>query len=359
MQGAPYSLRIRPLAHKHELIRIGEKSPIVAKSFAISKKMLRFDDIQVFLQAVDSGGFSAAARQLNITPALASRAIQRMEESLGVRLFLRSTRSMQLSEDGRRYLPHARATLQAITSGRLALAEAQDEISGTLRLSVPSDIGRNVLLPWLDAFQARHPKISFQLRVSDRPADLLRLPLDAAIRYGVPPDSNLIAQSLAPDNRRALCASPAYLERCGIPRTPDDLRKHNCLRYVWGTQVHERWSFHTPRGLQWVTVTGDRVSDDADVVRRWAVAGFGLVYKSRIDVSPDLHAGRLIQLFPSAYGEAAPLNLVIAHRSLLTPAVQRLHEFLKEQVNDIQHLVPEPTTNNKPSAAPRTARAPR
>jgi DNA-binding transcriptional LysR family regulator len=293
------------------------------------------------LQAVDAGSFSAAARQLDITPALASRAVQRLEEGLSVRLFLRSTRSMQLSEDGQRYLPHARATLQAVTSGKLALAAAREEISGLLRISAPSDIGRNVLLPWLDAFQERYPKISLHMRLSDRAADLLRLPLDAAIRYGLPSDSTLIAQPLAPDNRRALCAAPAYLERHGAPRIPDDLRKHNCLRYVWGPEVHTRWSFQTPRGLEWVSITGDRISDDADVVRRWAVAGYGLVYKSRIDLSPDLHASRLIQLFPTAYGEAASLNLVIAHRSLLTPAIQRLRDFLRERIKEIQQLVPE------------------
>jgi len=296
--------------------------------------MIRLDDVQVFLQAVDTGSFSAAARRLDMTPALASRAIQRLEKSLGVRLFLRSTRSMKLSEDGQRYLPHARATLQAVASGKLALAEAPGEIGGQIRLSVPSDVGRNVLLPWLDAFQMQHPMISLHLRLSDRAADLLRLPLDAAIRYGVPRESTLISQPLAPDNRRALCAAPDYLERHGTPRAPTDLRKHNCLRYVWGSQVHERWSFHTPKGLQWVSVTGDRISDDADIVRRWAVGGHGILYKSSIDVAPDLEAGRLVQIFPIAYGEAAPLNLVIADRSLLTPAMQQLRDFLRDKIDN-------------------------
>ncbi len=313
--------------------------------------MVRLDDVQMFLQATDAGSFSAAARRLDLTPALASRAMQRLERALGVRLFLRSTRSMRLSEDGERYLPHARAVVEAVAGGKLALAEARGEIAGSLRLSAPSDIGRNILMNWLDAFQTQYPKISLHLRLSDRAVDLLRLPLDAAIRYGVPRDSSLIAQPLAPDNRRALCASPAYLERCGTPGCPADLLDHNCLRYVWGEQVHDRWSFHTPSGLEWVTVAGDRVSDDADVVRRWAVAGHGLVYKSRIDVSADLHAGRLVQVFPTSYGEAAPWNLVIAHRSLLTPAIQRLHEFLQERAREIQQRVPEASTR-QPGARP-------
>lgn len=246
-----------------------------------------------------------------------------------MRLFVRSTRSLRLSEDGERYLPHARAALAAITDGQQALAQGRQEISGLLRLSAPSDLGRNVLLGWLDGFQALHPKISFQLRISDRAADLFRQPVDAGIRYGELVDSALVAQPLAPDNRRALCAAPSYIKEHGKPQIPEDLQHHNCLRYVWGDQVYDRWSFHLPRGVKTVTVSGDRVSDDADVVRRWAVAGHGLVYKSRLDVSLDIHEGRLVELFPQSYGEPAPLNLVSAHRSLLTPAVQRLRDYLR------------------------------
>jgi DNA-binding transcriptional LysR family regulator len=298
--------------------------------------MIRLDDVQVFVQTADAGSFSAAARQMDITPAFASSAVQRLERALAARLFVRSTRSMRLSEDGERYLPHARTALAALDSGNQALARARGKIGGLLRLSAPSDLGRNLLLPWLDVFQQRHPKISFQLRISDRAADLLREPVDAAIRYGALVDSSLVARPLAAHNRRALCAAPSYIERHGLPKTPEDLLKHNCLRYVWGEQIHERWSFHLPRGVRTVSVSGDRISDDADVVRRWAVAGLGLTYKSRIDVSPDLRSGRLVEVFSGSYGEPAPLHVVSAHRSMLTPAVQRLCDFLQKQIVEIQ-----------------------
>lgn len=297
--------------------------------------MLRLDDLQVFVRTAESGSFSAAARLLDITPALASSAMKRLEQELGLRLFVRSTRSLRLSEEGERYLPHAQAALAAIDGGRQALAQASAEIAGPIRLSAPSDLGRNVLLPWLDAFQQAHPKVSLYLRISDQAADFFRQPLDIGMRYGTLADSSLVALPLAPANRRTLCASPAYLKRHGAPASPADLRKHNCLRYVMGDQTHERWTFHLPRGVETVTVKGDRVSDDADVVRRWAVAGHGLVYKSRIDVSPDLYAGRLVELFPPEHGEPTPLQLVSAHRTLLTPAVQRLHEFLRTRCADI------------------------
>ncbi|WP_437882276.1 LysR substrate-binding domain-containing protein [Pseudomonas sp. LRF_L74] len=291
--------------------------------------MIRLDDLQVFVQTTDCGSFSTAARQLDLSPAFASNAIQRLERELGIRLFIRTTRSLRLSEEGERYLPHARTILAALDNGTQALASGRGEIAGTLRLSAPSDFGRNILLPWLDEFQALHPKLQLHLRTSDRPADLLRQPLDAVVRYGILADSALVAMPLAPGNRRSLCASPAYLSKHGIPATPEALTQHNCLRYVWSEQTFERWSFHLPRGSQTVTVTGNRVSDDADLVRRWALAGHGIVYKSRLDLLPDIRAGRLVELFPAAYGDPAPLNLVCAHRSALTPLLQRLREFLQ------------------------------
>jgi DNA-binding transcriptional LysR family regulator len=298
-------------------------------------KVIRLDDLQVFVQTADAGSFSAAARLIDTTPAMASNAVQRLEKELGTRLFVRSTRSMRLSDDGERYLPHARAMLASLAGGSQALAEARGEIAGPLRLSLPSDLGRNVLVPWLDEFQARHPGISLQLWISDRAADLLRHPIDAAIRYGALDDSGLVAQPLAPENRRALCAAPDYLARHGSPAHPDDLRSHNCLCFVWGEQVHDRWTFDLPRGPHAVDVRGNRISDAADVVRRWALAGHGVVYKSRLDVTADIAAGRLVELLPGL-GQRAPVNMVSAHRAQLTPAVQHLRDFLRERLATLQ-----------------------
>lgn len=294
-------------------------------------KIIRLDDVQIFVRTADAGSFSEAARQLNIAPGQASACVQRLEKALETRLFTRSTRSMQLSEAGERYLPHARLMMDAQERGELALADGRSALTGTLRLSAPSDFGRNLLLPWLDDFQHQHPGLSLQLKISDRAADLIRQPLDAVIRYGTLPDSSLLAMTLAGDNRRALCAAPAYIERHGAPTKPEDLRQHNCLRYVWSEQVHERWRFTLPGGERTVAIMGNRMSDDADAVRRWAIAGEGLVYKSRLDLIDDLKAGRLVELFPAAHCEPAPLSLICADRSRLTPAINALHLFLKDR----------------------------
>ncbi|RQR33447.1 LysR family transcriptional regulator [Burkholderia sp. Bp9143] len=293
--------------------------------------MIRLDDVQIFVHTVDYGSFSEAARQLNIAPAHASASVQRLEKALDTRLFTRSTRSMQLSEAGERYLPHARVMMGALEQGQQALANSRGALSGPLRLSAPSDFGRNLLLPWLDDFQHRHPALSLHLKMSDRAADLIRQPLDAVVRYGALPDSSLLAMKLVDNNRRALCAAPSYLERHGAPAKVDDLRRHNCLRYVWSEQIHERWRFTPPGGDRTVAVTGNRISDDADAVRRWAIAGEGLIYKSRLDLIDDLRAGRLMELFPPEYCEPAPLHLICAHRAQLTPTINELHAFLRER----------------------------
>jgi DNA-binding transcriptional LysR family regulator len=296
------------------------------------KKLVRMDDLQVFVTTVEAGSFSAAARQLDISPALASGAVQRLERSLGIRLFVRSTRKLRLSDDGQRYLPHARQVLDALTEGEMALEHGREEIAGPLRLSMPSDLGRNVLLPLLDEFQAAHPRIELQLRFSDQIADFFSDRLDAGIRYGQLADSSLVSLPLAPGNRRILCAAPAYIARNGAPSTPEDLGQHNCLRYMMGELTHERWNFHTPQGVKAVVVAGDRTSDDADVVRRWAVAGLGVVYKSQLDVRDDLRAGRLLELFPREWGQPTPLQMVCAHRQSLTPLVQQLRAFLLQRL---------------------------
>ncbi|PMS16155.1 LysR family transcriptional regulator [Trinickia dabaoshanensis] len=293
--------------------------------------MIRLDDVQIFVHTVDYGSFSEAARQLNIAPAHASASVQRLERALDTRLFTRSTRSMQLSEAGERYLPHARVMIDALVQGEQALASGRGALSGPLRLSAPSDFGRNLLLPWLDEFQHQHPGLSLHIKMSDRAADLIRQPLDAVVRYGALPDSSLLALKLVDDNHRALCAAPSYIQRHGAPAKVEDLRRHNCLRYVWSEQIHERWRFTPPGGERTVAVTGNRISDDADAVRRWAIAGEGIVYKSRLDLIDDLKAGRLVELFPPEHCEPSPLHLICAHRAQLTPAITELHAFLRER----------------------------
>ncbi|AKQ54538.1 LysR family transcriptional regulator [Bordetella hinzii] len=288
----------------------------------------RFEDLRIFVSAAVAGSFSAAARELGLTPAVASAAVKRLEHALGVRLFVRSTRSLRLTPEGERYRDHAKAALAALEAGRGSVQRDRRSISGTLSLSMPSDLGRHVLLPWLDDFQRRHPRIRLQVRISDRLTDLHRQGVDIAIRYGEPDDSRMIALPLAPDNRRVLCGAPDYFARHGMPRSPEDLRQHNCLTFMLSDAPHDRWRFERDGQVSEITVAGDRAADDGDVVRRWALAGDGLAYKSRFDVAEDLRAGRLVAALPDYEGERSPVYLLCVERSRLSPAVRRLRDFL-------------------------------
>jgi DNA-binding transcriptional LysR family regulator len=300
--------------------------------------MLRLDDLEVFVSTAERGSLSAAARALDISPALASAALKRLEDTLQLRLLARTTRSLRLTAAGEQYLRHAREALRQLREGHDAIRQGQQELAGLLKISMPSDLGRNVLLPWLDAFQAAHPAIALQLFVSDRVADMYRQPVDLALRYGKLGDSSMVAMPIAPNNRRVLVAAPRYLQQHGTPANLDELAQHNCLRFALDEVLYDRWAF--PAQGKVVQVRGNRSSDDADLVRRWAVAGEGIAYKSRLDVTADLKAGRLRLLLPDVMGEEVPLQLVCMHRSQVTPIVIRLRDYLRAQYEQLCQTAP-------------------
>ena len=294
--------------------------------------MKALQDLSIFVRTVESGSLSATARELDITPAAASAALKRLEQELHAPLFVRSTRSLRLTREGESFLVHCRIALDALRDGVDELATGHQQIRGTLQIAAPSDLGRNVLLPWLDDFHKQHPDIRFRLHLSDRMADLYRQPLDLAVRYGEPPDSSLIALSLAPGNRRVLCASPAYLAQYPALQSPQDLKDHDCLCFMTGvgdSELHDRWTFQRGEESLTVRVRGGHVSNDGDIVRRWAIAGQGIAFKSHLDIAQDLAEGRLRQLCPDWQGEASPLYLMCADRRLLSPSVSLLRDFVE------------------------------
>lgn len=291
-------------------------------------RMLR--DMEVFILAADTGSLSAAARRLDMSPAAASLAVKRLEAEIDAPLFLRTTRSLRLTHEGLAFLEPCRQALQLLADGRDATLKGSAALRGVLQLSLPSDLGRNAVLNWLDDFQALYPRIQLRLLLSDRLADIYRQPVDLALRYGSLPDSNLVALPVAPQNRRILCAAPAYLMRAGTPTCPEALIDHNCLCFTLGDTVHDRWRFFREGREIPLQVRGNRVSDDGDVVRRWALAGHGIAYKSALDVADDLRSGRLVRLCAEWSGESVPLNLICADRRQISPVVQELRGFLAE-----------------------------
>ncbi|MCD2514464.1 LysR family transcriptional regulator [Comamonas endophytica] len=294
--------------------------------------MKALNHLDIFVRTSDNGSLSATARALDMTPAAASAALKRLEAELGVQLFVRSTRSLRLTPQGEQFLAQCRPALAALQQAGEQLAAGGQALRGVLKLSAPSDLGRNVLLPWLDDFQELHPDVDIRLQLADRMANVYSDPVDAALRYGKPPDSSLVALPLASANRRVLCASPGYLARHGTPATPHELSRHRCLCFMLGEEVHDRWRFRQDGDAPLtVRVRGANVSNDSDAVRRWAVLGRGIAYKSGLDVASDLAEGRLQALCTGWSTEAAPLFLVVPGRQQLTPLLRRLREFIAQR----------------------------
>lgn len=302
--------------------------------------MVRLDDLQLFVRTAALGSFYNAAREADLLPGQVSAAIQRLERELEVRLFARSTRSLRLTPEGEQYLPYAREALAALREGAGQLRGGQHELHGVLQLSAPSDLGRNVLLPWITEFRAAHPRLTLRLFLSDLVADVFRDPIDVAIRYGVADDASYLALPLAPDNRRVLVAAPAYLRRHGQPRTLDDLRQHNCLLYLLRGRVYDKWVFPADGRRRQVAVTGTLFCDDADIARRLAIDGQGIAYKSWLDVCGDVRAGRLQLLLPDQPGEPAPLSLVCPHRRQFVPAIRQLQQMLRQRCEALTAQLP-------------------
>ena len=290
--------------------------------------MTRLADLELLLRIADLGTLTAAAKALDWSPAAASAALKRVEIEWGVSMFVRSTRSLRLSAEGERLLPYVRQAMQALADARAAATSPCTALSGELQVAMPSDLGRNVLLPCLEAFQQRHPRLALRLHLSDRNADLMRAPVDVAIRYGAPGPSALVALPLLPGNRRVLLASPAYLARHGTPITAAQLAQHEALRFMRGDEIPKTW--HLGIDGRWVDVPiqGRHCANDGEVVKRWALAGLGLAYKSWLDVSAEVVAGRLVVVNPHWTGEASALHLLVPGRRQLTPAARALRDWL-------------------------------
>lgn len=293
--------------------------------------MIRFDDLALFVRTAALGSFSAAAREADLLPGQASAAIKRLERELGLRLFARTTRALRLTAEGEQYLDTAREVLDMLRQGRERLRGDDAPLTGTLRLSAPSDLGRNVLLSWLDVFRAAHPQLTLQLLLSDQVADVFREPVDAAIRQGRFDDARYVTLPLLPDNRHVLVAAPDYLARRGRPTRLEDLREHEAVLYMVGARAYDRWNFEVDGQRQVVHVRGSLLSNNADITRQWALAGHGIAYKSWLDVQADIAAGRLEWLLPD-HGEPFPIQLACPHRRQFSPAVRQLHALLAERL---------------------------
>lgn len=289
---------------------------------------MQINDLMLFVRVADCGSITAAATELELSPAAASAALKRLEKQLDTSLFIRSTRRLRLTDTGERYLIHCRRALADLSLGQQAIDDVKEKISGVVSLAVPSDTGRSVLLPWLDDFMDEYPQLKFRLHIGDTLSDFYHDKIDVALRIGTPKDSSLVAFQIA-KVKRLLCASPEYIAKHGAITSIEQLSDHNCLFFMLDERTHDQWRF-TKNGREFkVRVTGNRTCNDAEVARRWAVAGKGLVYKSALDLGEDILRGRLVPMLKDFEGESADLYLVCPGREHVTPVILLLRDMLR------------------------------
>lgn len=293
--------------------------------------MFTDQELRIFVHTAQLGGLTRAAHSLGLLTATASASLKRLEGVLGARMFERSPRSMRLTPQGERFLRYCQEGLALLDQGVAAVADNSGKMAGLLRISAPSDLGRNVLLPWVSEFQSLHPGLKINLQCSDHFVDVFQDPFDMMFRHGRLADSSYVTQSLGP-NRRIVVASPAYLARHGTPRTLEDLASHNCLIHSLESIAFNVWRFKQGRKAVSLKVFGDHMSDDGAIVHAWALGGQGIAYKSALDVHADLRAGRLVQLLPQLLGEEWVPRVVYPHRSSISATARALTAHVRQRI---------------------------
>jgi len=287
--------------------------------------------IAIFCKAAELGGFTAAAQTLGITPAAVSRSVGRLEERLGVKLFRRTTRSMQLTDDGRLYFEQCRAALSQMEDAARALTGQQTQARGLLRISVPSTYGHYRLLPRLTAFRQRYPQVTLEINVSNRNIDFVDEGYDVAIRLGTPPDSRLVAHKLE-DVRVGVYASPAYLRACGVPSNLDELQdpaRHTLLPFVLpSTGRVVPWLFAANgEPLEIMPRSSVQVSEDPLACVTLARAGMGLV--QTFQWIAQSHPDELVEVLPDLSSRTRAFYLLYPQNRHLAARVRALLDFLK------------------------------
>lgn len=289
----------------------------------------RAGEMLVFVQVVEQGGFSPAARQLSMTPSAVSKLIARLEARLGTQLLHRSTRLLQLTAEGELFHERCVRILAEIDEAERSVAPAADPTPrGRVTLNTSSSIGTHVVIPLLPRFAERFPLLALDLHMTDRVVNLMEERADLAIRWGPLPASDLLARRLG-QTGQVIVAAPSYLVRHGTPRKPSDLAAHETLGFTYARRRPD-WPLKTGEQLGEHRVRGRFRAHDGEVLRHMAVAGIGIVRLSRFQVQSDLDAGRLVELLARHNpGDTAPIHAVfLGHANRVPPRVRATLDFL-------------------------------
>lgn len=255
--------------------------------------MDKFKQIEAFVAAVDAGSLAKAALRAKVTPVMIGRRIEALEGRLGVRLMHRSTRRLALTEQGMVYLEHCRRLVTDLEQVEAQINEGRQKATGHLVVSAPAAFGRKHVAPHGRSFVAQNPEIRVSFGLTDQVIDLVRLGFDLGVRIGGALDPNFVAIKLAA-NRRVVCATPAYFERNGIPRTLADLERHNCLAFNLQGGQQGGWHFRHRDKPVVVRVNGSLECNDTELLHRWTSEGLGLSWRSSWEIQGEMARGELV-----------------------------------------------------------------
>ncbi|MCU8104931.1 LysR family transcriptional regulator [Shewanella sp. SM101] len=292
--------------------------------------MEHFSALPIFVTVVECGSFSLAGQKLGLSKSAVSKRITLLEQSLGIQLLHRTTRSLSLTEAGARYFDYVRPAVKLAEEGLDAISELQQAPQGNLRIAVPMVFGRLHIAPLIPEFLRRYPKIQLQMQMDDKTTDLIAGGFDLAIRIGELPDSSLIARKIAPC-LSVICASPEYLARHAAPQTPQQLSQHNCLFYSYFRDGVE-WTFLSTQGPTRIQPNGNYQVNNSDAIHQATLDGLGIANLPRFMVDADLQAGRLQALLADHPLPEHGIYAVYPQRKHLPTKVNVLIEFLMEKL---------------------------
>lgn len=290
---------------------------------------MQIEDLRIFITVINAGNFTAAAEQLMLSKQYVSRRMAALEASLGVRLLIRNTRKLSVTDSGQIFSRHAQKILDDIHEAELAVSEKTRELQGAFRVSIPMSYGMSYLSPLIAEFLRLHPLVQFQVELGDRYVDMIGEGFDIAIRIGLLSDSTLIARRLSV-LKRVICCSPDYLQRAGMPLLPEDLLQHACLRY--GREGQNGWELLQEGKRKLLDVHGPIVSNNGEVLRDAALAGLGLVLLPEFIVDEALKAGSLISVLEAFQPEPLVLSAVYPQHRQRSEVTRAFLSFLEESI---------------------------
>jgi DNA-binding transcriptional LysR family regulator len=301
--------------------------------------MDRLKQLESFVAVSAKGSLTAAAHADGVAPAVIGRRIDALEERLGVKLLVRTTRRITLTHEGTAFLEDCQRILSEIASAEADVTAGGMRASGHLRLTAPAGFGRRHVAPLVPRFLERHPDLRISLNLSDRVVDIVNEGVDCAVRVGDLPDSSLVSVRLA-DNRRLCVAAPAYLARAGVPRHPNDLARHECLTLSSDASQSRGWAFSVDGVLTYLRPGGRLDCTDGQVLHDWCVAGLGLAWRSTWEVEHEVMHGALNTVLDEFIAPPNGVYAVFAHARHLPLRVRLWIDFLKSTYADASYWKP-------------------